>query len=58
MIGLKMDKPKNCAFCPVRMSCDVYLEWLRDLCKRNPEKHMFKDECLLVDLDKYEDDLK
>lgn len=58
MIELKMDKPASCIYCQVRMSCKSYTDWLTDLFKRHPEKLMFKDECLLVDLDKYEDDLK
>lgn len=58
MMGLKMHKPENCTYCPVRMSCKTYTDWLTDIFKRKPEKLMFKDECLLVDLDNYDDDLK
>ena len=58
MLGLKMDPPANCMYCPVRMNCQLYLDWLRNYKKKRPESNMFKDGCLLVDLDYMEDDLK
>lgn len=57
MLGLKMSKPKNCMFCPVRMDCQVYKDWLFSIGKKLP-KSMEDPDCLLVDLDYLEDDLK
>ena len=59
MIGLKMDKPKNCMYCPVRMECVNYISWLRSKSKLHlRDLRVFMDGCLIVDLDKYDDDLK
>lgn len=59
MIGLKMDKPKNCLYCPVRMECVNYMSWLHDKSKLHlRDLNVFMKGCLIVDLDKYEDDLK
>lgn len=60
MLGLKMNKPKNCIWCPVRMECQIYMNWLFNMGKsgRIPPKSMKDPDCLLVDLDYLEDDLK
>lgn len=60
MLGLKMDKPKNCMYCPVRMDCRIYVNWLFNIGKsrRISPKSMQDPDCLLVDLDYLEDDLK
>ena len=57
MLGLKMDKPINCLYCPVRMDCQVYKRWLFGVGIRLP-KPTKDPNCLLVDLDYLEDDLK
>ena len=59
MIGLKMNKPEHCVYCPVRMECINYVSWLHSKTKlRLSDLRVFMVGCLIVDLDKYEDDLK
>lgn len=58
MIGLKIKKPNNCMICPVRMDCKIYTKWLHNRDVIKPEKKMFTRECMLVDFEAYEDDLK
>lgn len=60
MLGLKMDKPENCMYCPVRMECTNYKAWLFNpgLPKKKMPKPLKDPSCLLVDLDYLEDDLK
>ena len=59
MIGLKMNKPEHCVYCPVRMECINYVSWLHSKTKVHlSDLRVFMAGCLIVDLDKYEDDLK
>lgn len=59
MLGLKMDKPASCLYCPVRMNCQEYIRWLWNKKRTCMDLKAFEEkDCLLVDLNKYEDDLK
>lgn len=58
MIGIKIRKPKRCIFCPVRFDCKIYIKWLNNRHEIDPDKKMFSSECLLVDFERFEDDLK
>lgn len=59
MIGVKTTMPKSCADCYVRMECRTYHTWLTSspplpMPKPGPDT----DACMLVDLEKWEDDGK
>lgn len=58
MIAIKdAEMPTTCDWCIIRTRCDWYTAWYHGVRHVSPPKPE-GDECRLIDLSKYEDDLR
>lgn len=56
MIAFDLPMPDNCMYCPIRMECGVYTEWLKNRLGLKAPKPLRDERCLMVKIEVREDE--